>query len=104
MHRSSDSGGMSSRKQVLKAEKKESQTASISTPKRKLSYTKCNMYAEGLGQSYAVSLIVGSISVSPYEQRLVDSVGFLVLSLNPLGSAVGLPTYWKWSLRVLSSL
>ena len=40
-----------------------------------------NIYAEGLGQSRAGSMIVSSASVSPYGPRLVDSVGFLVVSL-----------------------
>ena len=35
---------------------------------------------EGLSWSQAGSLVVGSISVSLYEPRLVGSVGFLVMS------------------------
>jgi hypothetical protein len=30
------------------------------------------------------TLVSGSVSVSPYGPRLVDSIGFLVVSLNPL--------------------
>jgi hypothetical protein len=43
----------------------------------------CNLCAEGLGQSHADSLVGCSVSVSPCEPRLVDSVGFL----DPSGSS-----------------
>jgi hypothetical protein len=33
-----------------------------------------NIYAEGLGQTHAGSLVVGSVSTDPHEPRLVDSV------------------------------
>lgn len=39
----------------------------------------CNIYSEGLAQSHAGSLIFGSVAMSPYEPRLVGSVGFLVM-------------------------
>jgi hypothetical protein len=39
---------------------------------------KYNICAEGLGRSYAGSLVDSSVSVSPYEPRLVDSVDFLL--------------------------
>lgn len=42
------------------------------------------MYAEGLGQTHASSLVDGSVFVSFCEPRLVDSVSFLVVSLTPL--------------------
>lgn len=45
------------------------------------------MYAEGLDQSHA-GFLVGSVSVSPYEPRLVDFVDFLVLSLTPLTATI----------------
>jgi hypothetical protein len=41
----------------------------------------CYIYAEGLGQTHAGSLVGGSVSVSPYRPRLVDSVGFVVVPL-----------------------
>ena len=44
----------------------------------------CNFYAEDLGQSHASFLVVGSVSGSSYEPTLVDSVGFLLVSLTPL--------------------
>ena len=46
------------------------------------------MYAEILCQSHAGSLVGGSVSVSPYGPRLVDSVGFLVVSLTPLAPTI----------------
>ena len=42
----------------------------------------CRIYGEGLVQSRAGSLIVGSVSGSPYEPA--DPVGFFVVSLVPL--------------------
>jgi len=44
------------------------------------------IYSEGLGQTHAGSLGVGSVSVGPYGATVVDPVGFLVVSLNPSGS------------------
>lgn len=41
----------------------------------------CNIYAQGLGQSHACSLVGDSDSVSPSGPMLVDYVGFLVVSL-----------------------
>ena len=41
-----------------------------------------------IGQSYTGSLVGGSASVSPYEPRLVDSVGLLVVSLTPLAPMI----------------
>ena len=53
---------------------------------------KTNLYnyidAEGLGQSQEGSLVVGSVSVSPCEQRLVVSVCFLVVHLTPLDPTI----------------
>ena len=48
------------------------------SPTRKQSYT-TNICAEGLRQTHADSLVAGSVSVSHYEPRLVDSVGLLLL-------------------------
>ena len=42
----------------------------------------CITSAEGLGQPHADSMVVHLVSVSPNESRLVDSLGFLVLSLT----------------------
>lgn len=50
-----------------------------------------NIQAEGLGKSPAVSMIVGSVSVSPYMSRFIVSVCFLVLSLTILTSTIFLP-------------
>lgn len=44
----------------------------------------CHIYAEVLCQSHACSMVDGSDSVSSCETRLVDSVGFLRMSLTPL--------------------
>jgi hypothetical protein len=44
----------------------------------------CYICAEVLGPSHACSLVGGSVSVGPYGPRLVDSVGFLMVSLAPL--------------------
>jgi hypothetical protein len=43
----------------------------------------CYICAEGLGPSHQCSLIGGSISVSLCGPSLVDSVGFLMVSLTP---------------------
>ena len=40
-----------------------------------------SIYAEGLGQTHAGSLVVSSVFVRLYELRLVVSVDFLVVSL-----------------------
>ena len=40
----------------------------------------CYKCAEGLGESHACSLVDLSISMNPYGPKLVDSVGFLVVS------------------------
>lgn len=37
-------------------------------------------------------LIVGSVSASPYEPRLVDSVSFVVVSLTPVALSILLPS------------
>jgi hypothetical protein len=41
------------------------------------------------------SLVGGSVSVSPYGSRLVDSVGFLVISLTYLTSTILSPPLLK---------
>jgi hypothetical protein len=51
----------------------------------------CYICAEDLGLSRGCSLLTGSVSVSPYEPRLVDSVGFLALSLTSLAPLILLP-------------
>ena len=45
----------------------------------------CNIQVQGLGQAHAGSLVGGSVSVSLYEPRLVDSVFFYTV-LDPSGS------------------
>ena len=42
----------------------------------------------GLGQSYASFLVGDSLSVSPCEPRLADSVGFLVVSMSLLAPTI----------------
>lgn len=42
----------------------------------------CYIYEEDLGSSYAYFLLGRSISVSSYGSKLVDSVGFFVVSLT----------------------
>ncbi|KAL6039944.1 hypothetical protein STEG23_016890, partial [Scotinomys teguina] len=54
-------------------------TASSSTPDPLESHKRtklhnCDIYVECLGQSHAGFLVVGSLSVNPYEPRLIDSV------------------------------
>jgi len=44
----------------------------------------CYICTEDLDPSHACSLVGGLVSVSPYGPRLVDSVGFLAMSLIPL--------------------
>ena len=67
----------------------------------------CYICAEGLGPSHAYSLVCGSVSVNPYGPRLVDSVGFLVVSLTPhaptilfspssAGPPQASPNAWLW--------
>ena len=47
-----------------------------------------NIYVEGLGQSHAGSLVGGSVSMSHYGLRLVDSVGFLMMSLTHMAPTI----------------
>lgn len=49
----------------------------LGVPQEDTRLCNCDICAEDLGQSYAVSLVIDSISVSPYEPMLVDSVDFL---------------------------
>jgi hypothetical protein len=44
----------------------------------------CYICVGNLGPPHACSLVVDSVSVSPHGPRLVDSVGFLVVSLTSL--------------------
>ena len=44
----------------------------------------CYIYAEGLGQSCIYPLVGGYVSMNPYGPRLVDSVGFIMVSLTPV--------------------
>jgi hypothetical protein len=37
-----------------------------------------NIYVESLGQTHVGSLVIGLVSESPCEPKLVDSAGFLV--------------------------
>ena len=55
------------------------------------------MYTEGLGKSHAGSLAISSNSVSAYEPRLTVSVGFLVMSLNPVDPTILAPSLQKES-------
>ena len=48
----------------------------------------CYICAEGLGPSHARSLVGSSVSVVPYGTRLVDSLGFLVVSMTLLSPSV----------------
>lgn len=52
-------------------------------------------YAEGLVQTHANSLVDSSVSVIPYEPKLVGSVGFLVVSLAPLASTILPPLFHR---------
>ena len=47
-----------------------------------------NIFTEDLAQTLTGSVFVASVSVSPYEPCLVDSVAHGLLSLNPLASAI----------------
>ena len=55
-----------------------------------------HIYAEGLGQSHVSSLVLGSVSVSFYKNRVVDYLCFLVMSLTPLAPTV-LPLTLQWN-------
>jgi hypothetical protein len=58
----------------------------VKSPTRTLSYITI-MYVEDVGQSHAGSLVGCSVSVSPCETWLVDSLGqVLVVSSTPLVS------------------
>ena len=48
----------------------------------------CAIYAEDLRQCHTGSLVVSSITVSPYVPRFVGCVGFLVVPLTPLGPII----------------
>ena len=48
----------------------------------------CNICAEGLGQSYASTLVNGSGSVGPYGLRLPDSVAFLGVFFTSLAPTI----------------
>lgn len=43
-----------------------------------------NIHAEDLGQTHTGSFMLGLVSGSPWEPRLVDPVGFLMMSLTHL--------------------
>ena len=51
----------------------------------------CSICAEDLSLFYACFLIGSSVSKNHYGPRLVDSVGFLVVSLTPLAPSILLP-------------
>lgn len=78
------------RERVLKAGKRvrESLCSYCYESHKKTKIHNSNIYAEGLGQSHAGFLVVGSVSVRSYENRLVDSVDILVVSLTPLASTI----------------
>jgi hypothetical protein len=48
----------------------------------------CNIYVGSLGHTHTGSLMVISVSLSPYEPRAVDSMDFLVVSLTCLAHTV----------------
>lgn len=52
----------------------------------------CNTYAEGLDQSLEGLLVVGLISVSPFEPKLLDSLNFLGVSLATLAPKIVSPS------------
>lgn len=54
---------------------------------RRSSYTTVT-YLEGVGQAHAGSLVGCSVPMGPYGTRLVDSVGFLVVSLTALAPII----------------
>jgi hypothetical protein len=81
-----DSSSFEAREEAQLAERQatESETAptpAVRSPTRRPSYITA---IEGLRLSYVCSLVGSSISVSPVGSRLIDSVGFLVLSFTPL--------------------
>ena len=49
---------------------------------------KCYISVEGLGLAHACCLGGSSISMNPYGVRLVDTVGFHMVSLTPLASSI----------------
>ena len=70
--------------------KKKSEPApvpAVRDPTRGPSYTTV-IYAECISESHGDSLVVSSVSVSPYEPRLADSLSFLVVSLTPLALTI----------------
>ena len=50
---------------------------------------------EGLGPSHACSLVASSVSLNSFVPRLVDSVGFLMMSLALLAPSVLLPFFHR---------
>jgi uncharacterized membrane protein len=48
----------------------------------------CYILVGGLDLSHAHSLVCGSVSVSHYVSRLIESVGLLVVSLIPLAHSI----------------
>ena len=50
--------------------------------------TKLHTCVEGLPPSHACSLVGSLVSVGPYGPRLVDYVGFLVMSLTSLALSI----------------
>ena len=56
----------------------------------------CDICVQGLGQSHAGSLVGGgSVSVSPYGPKLVDSVDFLMVFLIRLAPKILPPSFLK---------
>jgi hypothetical protein len=65
---------------------------------------KLNIYYEcvgDLGPAPACYLVGGPGSVSPYDPRLVDFVGLLVVSLTPLAPSIQFPILLQDSLNCL---
>jgi hypothetical protein len=75
------SGGERSQKHATELETAPALT--VRNPTRRSIYTTVTN-AEGLGKSHAGFLVVSTVSRSPYEPKLVNFVGFLLISSIPL--------------------
>lgn len=59
-----------------------------------------HIYAEGLVQSPAGSLVISSVSVILYEPKSVDSVGFLMMPLTLSASTIPSSSLLQDSLNI----